>query len=278
MKQIMLCTDLDRTLIPNGPHPESEVARDIFRKLAQREDVTLVYVTGRHMALIEDAILTYDLPQPDFVIADVGANIYRINETGWHKMHNWSAHIALDWQGKTHHDLYRILSVFPQLALQEQEKQRLHKLSFYVLPELDVHTLLNDINRLLLNCDIRSNIIWSVDEETKMGLLDVLPAGANKLLALVFLMQHSNFTRDNTIFAGDSGNDVDVLMSDIPSVLVANASDGIKRRAEAVQNEALYIAQGGYLGMNGNYSAGILEGVAHYLPDVDAWLRQQCAK
>jgi hypothetical protein len=24
--------------------------------------------------------------------------------------------------------------------------------------------------------------------------------------------------------------------------------------------------------MNGNYSAGILEGLVHYLPDTDAWL------
>jgi hypothetical protein len=60
-------------------------------------------------------------------------------------------------------------------------------------------------------------------------------------------------------------------LSDIPSVLVANADAETKNRA--VNVDALYIAKGGYLGMNGNYSAGILEGVAHYRPDVDGWLR-----
>ena len=41
----------------------------------------------------------------------------------------------------------------------------------------------------------------------------------------------------------------------------------VKSRVAAAQALPLYIcAQGGYLGMNGNYSAGILEGVAHYMP------------
>jgi hypothetical protein len=30
----------------------------------------------------------------------------------------------------------------------------------------------------------------------------------------------------------------------------------------------LYLARGGLLEMNGNYSAGILEGVAHYHPEL----------
>jgi hypothetical protein len=31
---------------------------------------------------------------------------------------------------------------------------------------------------------------------------------------------------------------------------------------------ALYFAEGDFLDMNGNYSAGILEGVAHYMPEM----------
>lgn len=35
---------------------------------------------------------------------------------------------------------------------------------------------------------------------------------------------------------------------------------------EEVNN--IYIAQGKYLNLNGNYSAGILEGIAYYFPDL----------
>ena len=37
---------------------------------------------------------------------------------------------------------------------------------------------------------------------------------------------------------------------------------------------AFYLAQGGFLGMNGNYSAGILEGVAHYHPDTRFYMQE----
>ena len=42
-----------------------------------------------------------------------------------------------------------------------------------------------------------------------------------------------------------------------------------RRRAAANGNlAALYLAGGGFMQMNGNYSAGILEGVAHYHPQL----------
>ena len=120
---------------------------------------------------------------------------------------------------------------------------------------------------------IKANLIWSIDEKASLGLLDVLPASANKLHAIRFLMQQKDFSHKNTIFSGDSGNDLDALMSDIPAVLVANADAEVKSLVANVNRHTLYIAKGGYLGMNGNYSAGILEGVAHYWPEVDTWLR-----
>ena len=245
-----------------------------FKRLVNCEDVTLVYVTGRHRALIEQAIAEFDLPQPDFAIADVGTTIYRIDSSGWRQWDEWDAQIAPDWQGLTHEELCRLLSVFPALRLQEKEKQNRHKLSFYVTLETDVQRLLDEIDARLKYSDIKANLIWSIDEKAGMGLLDVLPASANKLHAIRFLMQQQGFIHENTVFAGDSGNDLDVLLSDIPAVLVANADEEVKRLAANAHKDTLYIAGGGYLGMNGNYSAGILEGVAHYLPEADAWLRE----
>jgi len=71
-----------------------------------------------------------------------------------------------------------------------------------------------------------------------------------------------------------------VFSSPIQSVLVANASEGVKdaaiKQAQAShQADTLYLAQGNFMEMNGNYSAGILEGVVHYLPQTEDWLRGQ---
>ena len=274
MKRFLLCTDMDRTLIPNGKQPESPQAMERFKRLASCEETTLAYVTGRHRALIEQAIAEFDLPRPDFAIADVGTTIYRIDSSGWRQWDEWDAQIAPDWQGLTHDELYRLLSVFPALRLQEKEKQNRHKLSFYVPLDTDVKRLIEEMDVRLKYSDIKANLIWSIDEKAELGLLDVLPVSANKLHAIRFMMQQLGFLHENTVFAGDSGNDLDVLVSDIPAVLVANADAEVKSLAAKAHKDALYIAEGGYLGMNGNYSAGILEGVAHYLPEVDAWLRE----
>ena len=273
MKRFLLCTDLDRTLIPNSAQPESPSAMQCFRHLAACEEVTLAYVSGRHRALIEQAIAEYNLPQPDFAIADVGSTIYRIDSTGWRQWDEWDAQIAPDWHGLSHDKLRRLLSIFSALRLQESEKQNRHKLSFYAPLETDVPKLTGEMEARLKQTGISANLIWSVDEAAAVGLLDILPASANKLHAIAFLMRQQGFGHENTIFAGDSGNDLDVLRSGIQAVLVANADAETKRQA-ANGTGCLYIAQGGYLGMNGNYSAGILEGLAHYLPEVDAWLRQ----
>ena len=231
--------------------------------------MSLAYVTGRHRALIEQAIADYDLPQPDFAIADVGTTLYQIGASGWVRSNEWDAQFFSDWRGLSYEELFRLLSVFPKLQLQEKAKQNRHKLSFYLPLETNTQILLGEMHLRLVRAGIKANLIWSIDEAEGSGLLDILPASANKLYAIRSLMYQRGFLATNTIFAGDSGNDLDVLLSDIPSILVANADDQIKSRAAQADAATLYIAKGGYLGMNGNYCAGILEGVAHYWPKFD---------
>lgn len=268
MTRYLLCTDLDRTLIPNGAQPESPEAMARFRRLVAHEDVALAYVSGRHRALIEQAIAEFGLPQPDYAIADVGSTIYRIDGNSWQPQEDWDALIAPDWAGRSRDELHALLRVFTVLRLQEAEKQGRHKLSYYLPHETDTRTLLDEMDRHLKQAGIRANLIWSVDEARSLGMLDVLPIGANKLHAIRFLMDKQGYRREDTMFSGDSGNDLDVLLSDIPAVLVANAHAGVKARAAQADPAWLYVAVGGYLGMNGNYSAGILEGAAHYWPSL----------
>lgn len=276
---LLICTDLDRTLIPNGDEPESPMARKYFRKLAEMPEITLAYVTGRHAALVREAIHQYDLPPPDFVLGDVGSTIYACESKEWQRWGAWEAHIAPDWGGRNHAELAALLHGFDGLRLQEDAKQNTHKLSYYLDLSLN-HTYLMDEMRMLLKAhDIRASLIWSIDEPANTGLLDVLPASASKRHAIEFLLEKQGFSLATTVFSGDSGNDLPVLISSIPATLVNNASREIK--LEALQmarmsgtEQALYLAQGGFLGMNGNYAAGILEGIVHYHPEVGTWLEE----
>jgi HAD superfamily hydrolase (TIGR01484 family) len=280
--RLLLCTDLDRTVLPNGPQPESAGARRCFAALAARPEVTLTYVTGRHRHLVEQAIHDYSLPRPDFVISDVGTTIYRVTANDWQEWRDWQQEIEPDWAGLGHAELRVLLLDVAELRLQEPAKQNLHKLSYYVPLYADIQALSTDIRQRLEASGVSANLVWSIDEPNGVGLLDVLPARADKRHAVSFLMQRNGYSLAETVFAGDSGNDLPVLVSEIPAVLVANASEAVRRealtQAAARGNPAaLYIAQGGYLDMNGNYTAGVLEGVVHYNPAAAGWLQQDRA-
>jgi sucrose-6F-phosphate phosphohydrolase len=276
--RLLICTDLDRTLIPNGPQPESPGARRRFAQLAARPEVTLVYVSGRHRALIEDAMGAYRLPLPDYVIGDVGTTIYRVGqEQIWQHLASWEDEIALDWGELTHGGLLSLLKEFRELRLQERSKQNRLKLSFYLPLHQDIDTLSEAITKRLEGAGVRARLVWSVDDIADIGLLDVLPGRASKRHAIEALMEELGFNRRNTVFCGDSGNDMEVLISPIPAVLVANSRKDVIDLARDLASEAgtddrLYVAAGGFMGMNGNYSAGMLEGIAHYHPGIADWL------
>jgi len=271
MPRLLLCTDMDRTVIPNGSQPEDPQAHSSFKAFCANEAVTLVYVTGRHQALVKEAITEYDLPEPDFVITDVGTKIYNVTGQDWQVLESWEAEIDKDWHGKDHTQIKQLLGAVSELKLQEPEKQNTHKLSYY-LPLHMEHTLVMDRMETLLNAkDIDASLIWSVDEPENIGLLDVLPRNATKVHAIEFLRDLLGYQLEEMVFAGDSGNDLPVLTSRIHSVLVANASSDVKETAQHIvanngYANALYLADHNVLGMNGNYSAGILQGIWHFAP------------
>lgn len=276
---ILLATDLDRTLLPNGAQPESPRARAYIRHLATRPEVKFVFVTGRDRKLVEAAMAEYDLPRPDFVIADVGTTLYEAHGDDWQAREDWYRTIVADWGGRGHDELAALLRDIPDLSIQEPAKQGACKLSYYAAALDDPAELLARVRDRLAASGARCNLVWSVDETTATGLLDVLPASASKLHALEFLRARLGIPPQRTVFAGDSGNDMEVLSSGLPAVLVANAQETV--RAEAVARApagSLYLARGGLLGMNGNYSAGLLEGLVHFIPATRAWLEADASR
>jgi len=278
VSRLLLCTDLDRTLLPNGPEPESANARKNFSRLVRHPQVTLVYVTGRHQQLVKQAIDEYQLPQADYVIADVGSTIYEINDHDWQYQQQWEKLIDDDWQGKNANELHSLLMDLNGLQLQEDSKQNTHKLSYYLALNNNHQKIISAIEKVFQQQSIKANLIWSVDQLANIGLLDVLPASAGKRQAIEFLMQQLKFDYSETVFSGDSGNDICVMSSQIQSVLVANAEvevrdEAIKQAQANHQLNTLYLAKGNFMHMNGNYSAGILEGVVHYIPQAENWIR-----
>lgn len=278
--RLLICTDLDRTLIANGRQEESPGARARFDALVSRPEITLVYVTGRHLELVREASIEHVLPSPEFIIADVGTSIYHRDLQGeWTQLDAWQLEIGRDWNGQPAEELHAVLNELAELQLQEESKQNRYKLSYYFSTSLDADALADQVRKRLADAGVNARIIYGNDEMRNIGLLDVVPECASKLHALQSLMELQDVTEEQVIFSGDSGNDLEVLVSSIPAVLVANAAEEIKTRARRMagkkgNDNRLYIATGGFMAMNGCYSAGILEGIAHYHPATIDWMKQ----
>ena len=279
MDSILICTDLDRTLLPNGPQPESPNARPLFAKVVSRPEVKLAFVSGRRLALQTAAIKEFDLPTPDFIVGDVGASIYQASEDGqWVEESSWHDQLAAEWNHRTWRDFAPLLNDISGIELQDEEAQSDHKLSYNIESLPDQTRILSEVCQRLDKEKIAAQLIWSVDETVPMGLLDVMAPGATKRHAVEHVIELSGVPKERVLFAGDSGNDLPILVSAFPSVLVANATPEFRAEASkaaesAGNSDQLHLAQGGLLGMNGCYAAGILEGLVHFLPETAAMLQ-----
>jgi sucrose-6-phosphatase len=268
----LLATDLDRTLIPNGRAPESPNARPLFSAFVERRKPALVYVTGRRLELVRDAIASFALPLPDRIVADVGSSIWRPEGSSWVRTKGWDEGLAEDWPGGGGGERVALFAEDRELTPQAAVAQSAFKLSFTTDPDIDEEALGERMRARLLEEGLRSTIVFSIDEEQGIGLVDALPARSSKRHAIEYLLRESGLTPDRSLFAGDSGNDLEVLVSPLPSVLVGNATEELRVRvvAEAARRgnaSALHLARGGVLDLNGNYAAGILEGWWHFHPE-----------
>lgn len=273
----LLAVDLDRTLLPNGASEEDTAARPLLAALVADRGLTLAYVTGRRLELVEAALAEYALPRPDHVLADVGTSLYAPDGVGWALSRAWADRLAQDWGGRGARELAPLFAGEAELSLQEPEAQGAFKLSFFTPVATDAQALISRMQATLAQHGLRAAVVHSVDEAAAVGLVDVLPACGTKLQGLEFLMDLRRLTAEDIVFCGDSGNDLEVLVSALPAVLVANADEELRARVlegakRAGLSHRLYTARGGLLGMNGNYAAGILEGWVHFHPEDEARL------
>lgn len=267
--KILLASDLDRTILPNGFQSFSKGAISVFKEFVSQPNVILVYMSGRHLELVKDALEEFSIPLPDIVVGDVGTTMY-VRENGKFKSYcGWNKEIAIDWVSKTGESIHDLIKHLEGLELQEPEKQNTFKQSYYTPENIDKVKLVLEIKRILRSNGINATAIFSVDEQAKKGLLDILPKYATKKHALRYLQKCLKIPFKNVVYAGDSGNDIEPLTSGYKSILVKNARKAVRKEVQEIGEqknriEQIYFAKGGYKQMNGNYVAGILEGLNHF--------------
>lgn len=259
-KPKVLATDLDGTLIPDGPHTAQALSH-LSRELRQHA-MQLIFVTGRHLNSVQQAIVEYELPAPDWILCDVGTSIYqRLPNGDWHASTPFQHQLESISQSIAAAEVVSQLGPLPYLTLQEPEKQNTYKLSYYGSAansaeiEIDLRARLSSLN-------IPYGVTASIDPFTGEGLFDLLPQGVSKAYALYWWLKEQEILPECILYAGDSGNDSAVFLSGIPCIIVDNAPAQLK--AEVLQHHKaqgwrarLYIAAE-------KSTQGVLAGVRYF--------------
>lgn len=262
----ILATDLDRTLLPNGSWPADPGAIALFNKLTERHEVLVVYVTGRNLELTEQAIREYGVRHPDVLIGDVGTSIRRYEQGRWTSDSGWDA-LVKQTSPRWDADAVRgAVTGVDGITEQEREHCGPFKQSYYVDHDRNAEILEAVDERVKGKFD--EVIVYSFDSQTGKGLLDFLPQSATKQTALEYIADKLGEKKSDVVFCGDSGNDVFPLTAGFSGVLVRNADEqlvaSVKQASDANSELKVYFAKGGFKGLNGYYTSGVIEGAYHY--------------
>lgn len=238
LAKMALISDIDNTLVG---HKKSLKELTVWVD-NNKADCVFGIATGRWLESAVEILKKNQVNIPDVLITSVGSEIHYgkklVPDTGW------SAHIRYMWRRDA---LENALSHFPGLTLQAPENQREFKLSYIAKPEL--MPPLSDIKNYLRQNNLHAQLIYSHDE-----FLDVLPVRASKGHAIRYLAYKWGLPLESFVVAGDSGNDIEMLIGDTQAIVVGNYSQELEKLR---QSEHIYFAEQ-------HYAAGILEGLSHY--------------
>ncbi len=262
----ILATDLDRTLLPNGSWTPDDEAIELFNELTAKTGVLVVYVTGRNLTLTENAIREHGVRYPNVLCGDVGTSIRMYENGKWKFDSGWIAHVeraSPRWNAAAIRDALVKIE-----GIREQESEHLNrfKQSYYVEHDKKAEILRQIEQRVKGKFD--EVIVYSFDSQDGKGLLDFLPASATKRTALEYVAEEFGAAKEDVVFCGDSGNDIFPLTAGFCGVLVRNADDqlveNVKRAMDETPGLKVYFAKGGFQGLNGYYTSGVIEGACHY--------------
>lgn len=236
MAATAIFTDLDDTFV----HPNDSDSRWEIAEFCKQHNWKLVIVTGNDWPALEPRLASKEFPYPDAIIAQVGTDIWYQGQdaTTYQRDEDFRARLA--GSGFRRQEIVRqgeilvakLAADFPQWQLEfqpwEPAPDQPYKVSFYFTA-----STLNDVAsierqsrqhfapyRVIISEHTSYNRAHP-DRPTRY-CADVVPTG--KAEAVTYIAEKWSVTKG--IVAGDSGNDVDMLLNTPPqilSVLVADA-------------------------------------------------------
>ncbi|PVB60807.1 HAD-IIB family hydrolase [Labrenzia sp. 011] len=227
----LLVSDIDDTLTGN----RADLDR-LWQALRQRPDGAKFALNSSRPAVSVDRTLAEEFPAdfaPDAIITGLGTEI----RLGRYWLESWQKQFA-DWPDRDVRALVTELGYAPHADIFQTQG----KASFAVPGEGDVQRILERLARE----GIPLRYIYSGASD-----LDILAPGAGKDAAMRHLAGHLGIAMENTVAAGDSGNDLALFEAAGKAIAVGNAR---RELLDTMPRDKTYRAAA-------PHAAGVLEGL-----------------
>lgn len=237
LNKYILATDLDGTFL-HGSSEEKEFFYNFLKD--NKEKISVIFVTGRTVGLVQQLYESDFNFTPDYIIADHGAIV--MSGENYHPVNQLQSDIIAQWEALDHQALVNLLHDDGDVTKQPHETTYRH--AYYYQSECIKERLVPKIEELGFECILSSGVY-----------LDILPKGVNKGQTLLNLLKHLEIDNDNVITAGDSLNDLPLFATGLKSIAVGNAENGLMHHIEKMQN--VFLSE--YHGIQ-----GIIDGLCSY--------------
>lgn len=231
---MLLATDLDGTFLAGDP----EDRLSLYQTIAAHPEIKLAYVTGRSLEAVLPLLADPTLPQPDYIIADVGATL--VHGDSLQPIQPLQSVVDARWPGES-----QVASAIEPFGLERQDVPQARRCSYFCTPEQAANPALREIADEL-GCDL----LYSAEL-----YLDFLPKGVNKGSSLQALADWLELDHDQVLAAGDTLNDLSMLSASFHGVCVGQSESALLE-ATANHSRTLHANRPG--------CGGILEAFAHF--------------
>lgn len=279
----VLASDLDGTLIPLDGNAQNVIDLPKIGEQLSLADMELLFVTGRHLASILAVMDRAKLPQPAWIIGDVGTSIYRQaapasaqadasrmlspNTSDYRVVNEYAEHLQNILGDFGVAVLAEQLRPIDGLRPQEEEKQSQFKLSYYVDHDV-IAEVARRVTQHLLDTSAPYTMVASRDPFTGDGLIDLLPKRVTKAYAINWWAEENSIDRRAILYAGDSGNDAAVFAAGYRSIIVANADASVLAAAQSAHAQAGWSDR--IFAAPAPATSGVLAGLLHYIREPNA--------
>ncbi|WP_277374206.1 glucosylglycerol-phosphate synthase [Pseudomonas sp. AA-38] len=231
---MLLATDLDGTFLAGDP----EDRLSLYQTIAAHPEIKLAYVTGRSLEAVLPLLADPTLPQPDYIIADVGATL--VHGDSLHPIQPLQSAVDARWPGET-----QVASAIEAFGLERQDVPQARRCSYFCTPEQAANPELRKVADEL-GCDL----LYSAEL-----YLDFLPKGVNKGSSLQALADWLELDHDQVLAAGDTLNDLSMLSASFHGVCVGQSESALLEATRS-HSRTLHANRPG--------CGGILEAFAHF--------------